>query len=87
MASRNMTRRLPFPPLGELQKTWPSSEPARLGLFDVGGREIQNLDIGSLGPGRHVVSLHRVASMNPGLYQLRLVQGGRSLTRQVAVVR
>jgi hypothetical protein len=63
----------------------PGSEPARVSLYDILGREIRCLDVGSLGSGRHVVHLH-VESMSPGVYVVGLTRGARSLTRQVAVV-
>ncbi len=65
----------------------PSSEPVHVALFDILGREIQSLALGSLGPGRHFVHLPGVAVMNPGVYVVRLTQGNRSLSRHFAVVR
>jgi hypothetical protein len=64
----------------------PGSQPARLGLFDLVGRRVQELEVGSLGPGRHVVHLPGVASIRPGVYTVRLTQGTHSLSRRVVLL-
>jgi hypothetical protein len=62
--------------------------PARLELLDVGGRCVAAREVGSLGPGAHVVSFATEASRLPaGLYVIRLDQGGSVLTRKAAIVR
>ncbi len=50
--------------------------PASLGLFDVHGRVAATWDIGSLGAGPHAVRLGGASRVAPGLYFVRLEQGG-----------
>ena len=64
-----------------------SSEHARLDLFDMSGRQILSKDLRSLGPGEHAVTLGREVSPPPGVYWLRLAQGGRTLTARGLVLR
>jgi hypothetical protein len=52
-----------------------SAEPARLELLDLAGRRVLTRDVGSMGPGSHVVHLGDGARVAPGIYMLRLVQG------------
>jgi hypothetical protein len=56
-------------------------------LLDVSGRELAAREVGSLGPGRHLVRLDAAGHTPPGIYWLRLTQGGRSLVRRGVVVR
>jgi hypothetical protein len=52
-----------------------STEPASLEMLDLAGRVVQAREVGSLGPGQHVVHLGDGARIRPGIYMLRLVQG------------
>lgn len=66
----------------------PDGAAASLELLDVSGRRVASRQVGSLGPGIHLVSLGRDTSrLAAGVYLIRLVQGGRVLTDKVAVVR
>jgi hypothetical protein len=65
----------------------PSAEPATLELIDVTGRRLLSSDVGSLGPGRHVVRLGDGATVPAGMYWLRLSQGGQVLKGKAAIVR
>jgi hypothetical protein len=65
----------------------PDDSPARLDLFDVGGRRIASRDVGTLGAGSHIVTLGDGRRFAPGVYLLRLSQGTRSLTARGVVVR
>jgi hypothetical protein len=65
--------------------TLPNASPAALELFDLAGRQVARRDVGELGPGRHMVVL--APRSRPGLYFLRLTQGGRALSTRVAVIR
>jgi len=55
--------------------TLASAEPATLALIDVRGRTVVRREVGSLGPGPHSVDMGGGA-LAPGVYWLRLVQGG-----------
>jgi len=52
-----------------------SAEPASLEMLDLAGRRVLAREVGSLGPGQHVVHLRNGARIAPGIYLLRLVQG------------
>ena len=65
----------------------PGSAPARLELLDIAGRRIEARDVGSLGPGHHLVEFGRSVRVPSGVYLLRLSQGGRSLTTIATVLR
>lgn len=63
----------------------PSMAPAELALFDAAGRRVASAEVGSLGPGSHVVDLTRHAAIEPGIYFARLSQGSRSELAKVIV--
>ncbi len=65
----------------------PSAAPARLELLDVSGRRLQAQELRGLGPGDVLVRLERSTGVQPGVYFLRLSQGGRSLVSRASVVR
>jgi len=65
----------------------PLAGPATLELYDLSGRRVQAEDVGGLGVGRHLHRFAPGAPPPPGLYFLRLAQGGRSLTSRVTVLR
>jgi len=79
----------PNPAVGDLTVsfTLPSAAPARLELIDLSGRRLVDRDVESLGAGRHLLRLGESAQIAPGMYWLRLTQGGRALTARVSVVR
>ena len=64
-----------------------SNQRARLEVFDGSGRALLGEDVGSLGPGRHTYSLSRGITWPPGVYWVRLTQGGRSLVAKGLVIR
>ena len=64
-----------------------SSQRAQLEVFDGSGRALRSEDVSSLGPGRRVFSLGREIAWAPGVYWLRLTQGGRSLVAKGLVLR
>jgi hypothetical protein len=66
--------------------TLPASEPARLTLFDVSGREVSRLPVGALGAGRHQVELGAFRRLAPGVYLIQLTQGTRLETRLVTIL-
>ena len=65
----------------------PSGAPARLEVFDLGGRRILAREVGSLGAGSHVIPLGAGRPLAPGVYQLRLTQGSRAITARAVIVR
>jgi hypothetical protein len=64
----------------------PIGAPARLELVDVSGRKVRDREVGSLGPGVHVVDLAAGTRLAPGIYLARLSQGADSRTARIAVV-
>lgn len=63
----------------------PNSSKATLSLYDVAGRRVVSREVGSLGAGRHTVTL--AERLRAGMYVIQLSQDGRSLTSRAAVVR
>ena len=59
--------------------------PARLEVFDVQGRRLQTLDLGSGGAGEHVLALR--GGLAPGVLVLRLSQAGVSVTKRAVRLR
>jgi hypothetical protein len=66
--------------------TLPSRERAVLEVLDVAGRRLLRREVGQFGAGRHSVDLS-ASVRRPGLYFLRLAQGGRVLRERMAVIR
>jgi hypothetical protein len=79
----------PNPAAGEASVVFAleSAAPARLELLDVAGRRVLAEEVGSLGPGQHVLRLEKAASLPAGVYLLRLTQSGRVVTTRSAIVR
>ena len=67
--------------------TLPVAQPATLELFDISGRRIVSHEVGSLGPGAHVVDLTPGQPLVAGIYRLRLTQAGRSFNASCVVLR
>jgi len=66
--------------------TLPVAGPARLELLDVAGRRVGGQEMGELGAGRHTVVVAMEGRLSPGLYLVRLTQGGDSRATRVVVV-
>jgi len=79
---------VPNPAFGQARVRFvlPSAEPAIFEVIDVQGRRLLRRDVGSLGPGRHDVEVSR-AITRPGLYFLRLAQGGQVLRSKMVMMR
>jgi hypothetical protein len=79
----------PNPVVGAMNASFSlaTGEPATLSVIDVTGRQVHSREVGSLGAGRHVLPLDLGARMAPGLYWLKLSQGGRSLLARAVVIR
>ena len=67
--------------------TLPTSAPAMLELLDVTGRRVASRNAGGKAPGRYTINLAEGVRLSPGIYMVRLSQGGRRLTSRVAVLR
>ena len=65
----------------------PNASPARLEVLDIAGRRIVAREVGEVGPGNHVLNLADDRPLAPGVYLLRLTQGGRFLTARAVIVR
>ena len=63
-----------------------SGAPASLALYDITGRQVRRLEVGTMGPGPHVVNLTQGVSVKAGIYFVRLSQGGRTRERRVAII-
>ena len=66
--------------------TLSSPEPALLEVFDLAGRRVFRRDVGSMGVGSHLVPLGTEFRPAPGMYNIRLSQGGRSVHVRSVVV-
>jgi hypothetical protein len=65
----------------------PNSSPATLELLDLAGRRVADREVGSLGAGRHLVRLDEGGRLTPGVYWVRLRQGGQQSMARAAVMR
>ena len=63
-----------------------SAEPARLEVLDAAGRRVFAREVGSMGPGQHVLRLAPEVRLPSGVYSLRLVQDGRVAVARAAIV-
>ena len=64
-----------------------SDSPAILELYAVDGRRIARREVGSLGPGDHVVDLGGASQVRPGIYWIRLTQAGKTISAKGIVMR
>jgi hypothetical protein len=64
----------------------PDASPARLELFDVGGRRVAAREVGGLGAGSHVVTIGDGLRLAPGTYLLRLSRGMDSVTTRAVLL-
>jgi hypothetical protein len=65
----------------------PDARSATLELIDISGRRVVEQEVGSLGPGRHAVTLGGGMSRAPGVYLVRLRRAGQSFTVRAVVIR
>lgn len=77
----------PSGPSGSVVFSLPDDGAAHLELFDVRGRRVLDQQVGSLGPGKHVLGLDTGARLRAGLYLIRLTHRDRSLTARGVIVR
>lgn len=64
----------------------PAGGDASLELLDVAGRRIASREVGSLGAGTHTLTMDGPRHLAPGLYMLRLRQGGRMQAERVTML-
>jgi len=79
----------PNPSVGPLAVTFtlPGWANGELELVDVAGRRVLAREVGSLGPGQHVLRLDTGAPLAPGLYLARLRWGEKTATARAVVIR
>ncbi len=79
----------PNPTARELQVSFslPDATPATLALVDISGRLVRTREVGSLGVGPHVVDLGAGDRLPAGIYMVRLMRAGQTLTTRVSVIR
>jgi hypothetical protein len=81
---------MPNPAVGgrlSVEFTLRDGSPAKLELLDVAGRALASKQVGSFGPGRHSIDLSNGRALSPGIYFLRLTQGGSEVKARAAVLR
>jgi len=92
---------VPDSPRFALERAWPnpasteinvgfaldSGAPATLSVIDVGGRRVLSRTVGSLGPGRHVLTFDTAGKLPAGVYLVRLEQAGHRQSKRVSVMR
>jgi hypothetical protein len=71
---------------GTIAFTLSSSDPATLELVDVTGRKVQSRDVSAFGAGPHQVPLADGGRLRPGIYFVRLQQGGLARTKRIVVL-
>src|SRR5205085_6447138 len=77
----------PAPGVPAVYFTLRSTAAAKLDVLDIAGRRVMQRELGSLGPGRHVVTLDSSPPLDSGIYFLRLVQNRRVLYARMAIMR
>jgi penicillin G amidase len=65
--------------------TLPKVEPVRIGVYDIGGREIARLVDGSLPAGRHDLDWKAGKLVRSGVYLVRLEREGTNVVRRIVV--
>lgn len=64
----------------------PAAGPARLELFDLGGRRIASVDVAPTAAGARRFTLARAGALASGIYFVRLAHGSGAVVRRVAVL-
>jgi len=79
----------PNPAVGPLDVSFslPSALAASIELLDLAGRRVIERQVGSLGPGRHLMRLDPGVPIAPGIYWLRLRQGSQQFLTRAVVMR
>jgi hypothetical protein len=71
---------------GIVKLVLPDAAPASIEMFDVEGRRVWSRDIEGLGAGEHAVPVGHGSWLPPGVYLLRLSQGGLAATARITLV-
>jgi hypothetical protein len=79
----------PNPSVGAMRVRFalPQDGPATLELLDLAGRLVRRVEVGANGAGSDVVDVSPGRPLAPGIYVVRLRQGGFSAAARVAVLR
>lgn len=79
----------PNPAPGALSVSFTLARPeaATIDLFDIGGRRVASIPLGTLGAGAHSMTLAQTRKISGGIYFLRLTHGNTTETRRVCFVR
>lgn len=64
-----------------------SRDPAVLEVLDIAGRRVGAAEVGTLGPGSHVLDLRSLRAVASGLYWIRLRQSGEVRVAKAVVLR
>jgi hypothetical protein len=84
-----LVRAWPSPSFGHFTVSFslPDARPATLELLDILGRRVLMRDVGSLGPGFHVLDLSPGRHLVPGVYLVRLTQGQQAQSAKVIITK
>jgi hypothetical protein len=65
----------------------PDDAPATCEVIDLAGRRMLSRDLGSLGPGNHVLDLTAGRVLPSGVYVIRLTHAGQARATRAVIVR
>jgi hypothetical protein len=84
-----LSRIVPNPTTSRFTVTFalPTPAPATIALVDLAGRQVESHEVGGMGAGAHTVKLGGSGPLPTGVYWVRLMHAGRSVSRQVSVIR
>ena len=71
----------------QVRLSLPRSTAASLQVIDISGRVVARQDLRSLGAGVHELTLAWERRPSPGIYWVRLTQGGTSVASKVGVLK
>jgi len=62
----------------------PNNQKATVAVFDVAGRQVMSREVGTMGAGRHSVTVGD--RLRPGLYMVKLSQGAQVSTTRALII-
>ena len=65
----------------------PKSADVRIRIFDITGRAVAEETLGSMGPGAYRLPLPGVSRLHPGVYVVKLSQGGNGAARRLVMLK